>query len=290
VTLRLHPLVDRAGRFSALKTTVFALLFVPGLWTAFDLAMGNLGPRPFDAATHETGTWTIRLIFLSLLVTPVQQLGKWPKLISLRRMVGVAACVYGLAHLSLFVVHERYDFVKVASEIVLRIYLTIGFVALLGLAALAVTSTDAMIRRLGSKGWKRLHQAVYVIAILATVHFFMQSKLNVYEPLIMAGLYLWLMLYRITVARKPGVKQVPLLTAFVLSLVATLTTMLGEALWFRLSRGIDPLRVLSANLSLDIGMRPGWVVLFICAAVLTAIALRQAVIKGSGLRVLGAGG
>ncbi len=284
MTLRLHPLVDRAGRFSPLKATGFALLVVPGLWTAFDLATGNLGPRPYDAATHETGTWTIRLIFLSLLVTPLQQLGQWPKLISLRRMVGVAACVYGLAHLSLFVVHERYDFVKVASEIVLRIYLTIGFAALLGLAALAVTSTDAMIRRLGSRGWKRLHQAVYVIAILATVHFFMQSKLNVYEPLIMAGLYLWLMLYRIVVAWRPGTRQAPLLTAGLLSLVAALTTMLGEALWFRLSRGIDPLRVLSANLTLDVGMRPGWVVLFVCLAVVTAIALRQAVIRGSGLR------
>lgn len=284
MTLRLHPFVDRAGRFSPLKTAIFALLFVPGLWTAIDLATGNLGPRPYDAATHETGTWTIRLIFLSLLITPLQQLGQWPKLISLRRMVGVAACVYGLAHLALFIVHERYDLVKVASEIVLRIYLTIGFVALLGLAALAATSTDGMIRRLGSKRWKRLHQAVYVIGILATVHFFMQSKLNVYEPLVMAGLYLWLMLYRIVVARSARAKQAPLLTAGLLSIVATLSTMLGEALWFRLSRGIDPLRVFSANLSLDdIGMRPGWAVLFIGAAVLTVIALRLAALRGSGL-------
>lgn len=283
--IRLYPLVDRAGRFSPLKATVFALLFVPGLWTAFDLATGNLGPRPFDAATHETGTWTIRLIFLSLLVTPLQQLAQWPKLVSLRRMVGVAACVYGLAHLSLFVVHERYDFVKVASEIVLRIYLTIGFTALLGLAVLATTSTDAMIRRLGSKPWRRLHRAVYVIALLATIHFFMQSKLNVYEPLIMAGLYLWLMFYRVAAAWSPRARQAPVLTASLLSLVAAATTMLGEALYFRLARGIDPLRVLNANLSLDdIGVRPGWAVLFVSAAVLTAIGLRLSVLRGSGLR------
>lgn len=284
MTLRLHPLVDRAGRFSPLKASVFVLLFVPGLWTAIDLATGNLGPRPFDAATHETGTWTIRLIFLSLLVTPLQQLAQWPKLISVRRMIGVAACAYGIAHLSLFVVHERYDFVKVASEIVLRIYLTIGFTALLGLAVLAATSTDAMIRRLGAKVWKRLHQAVYVIAILATVHFFMQSKLNVYEPLIMAGLYLWLMLYRVTVAWSARAKQAPLLTAGALSLGAAATTMLGEAVYFKLARGIDLTRVLNANLSLDIGTRPGWVVLFVGAAVLTLIALRLARIRGSGLR------
>jgi len=286
VTFRLHPLVDRAGRFSPIKATVFALLLVPGLWTAIDLATGNLGPRPFDAATRETGTWTIRLIFLSLLVTPLQQLAQWPKLVSVRRMVGVAACVYGLAHLALFVVHERYDFVKVASEIVLRIYLTIGFAALLGLAALAVTSTDAMIRRLGAKGWRRLHQAVYVIGVLATVHFFMQSKLNVYQPLVMAGLYLWLMLYRIVAARSPRARQTPLLTAGVLAMAVAAITALGEALYFRLARGVDPLRVLSANLSLDdIGMRPGWMVLFVGAAVLTVIALRLAVLRGSGLRL-----
>lgn len=286
MTFRLHPLVDRAGRFSPIKATVFALLLVPGLWTAIDLATGNLGPRPFDAATRETGTWTIRLIFLSLLVTPLQQLAQWPKLVSVRRMVGVAACVYGLAHLALFVVHERYDFVKVASEIVLRIYLTIGFAALLGLAALAVTSTDAMIRRLGAKGWRRLHQAVYVIGVLATVHFFMQSKLNVYQPLVMAGLYLWLMLYRIVAARSPRARQTPLLTAGVLAMAAAAITALGEALYFRLARGVDPLRVLSANLSLDdIGMRPGWMVLFVGAAVLTVIALRLAVLRGSGLRL-----
>ncbi|MBM3538931.1 MAG: sulfoxide reductase heme-binding subunit YedZ [Alphaproteobacteria bacterium] len=286
MTFRLHPLVDRAGRFSPIKATVFALLLVPGLWTAIDLATGNLGPRPFDAATRETGTWTIRLIFLSLLVTPLQQLAQWPKLVSVRRMVGVAACVYGLAHLALFVVHERYDFVKVASEIVLRIYLTIGFAALLGLAALAVTSTDAMIRRLGAKGWRRLHQAVYVIGVLATVHFFMQSKLNVYQPLVMAGLYLWLMLYRIVAARSPRARQTPLLTAGVLAMAVAAITALGEALYFRLARGVDPLRVLSANLSLDdIGMRPGWMVLFVGAAVLTVIALRLAVLRGSGLRL-----
>jgi len=285
VTFRLYPLVDRAGRFSPLKTSVFVLLFVPGLWVAVDLATGNLGPRPFDAATRATGTWTIRLIFLSLLVTPLQQLGQWPKLVSVRRMVGVAACVYGLAHLFLFVVHERYNLVKVASEIVLRIYLTIGFTALLGLAALAVTSTDAMVRRLGSKAWRRLHRAVYVIALLATVHFFMQSKLNVYEPLVMAGLYLWLILYRAAAAWYQRSRRAPLLTAGVLAVVAAAVTMLGEALYFRLARGVDPLRVLSANLSLDdIGVRPGWLVLFAGAAVLTAFALRQAVLRGSGLR------
>jgi methionine sulfoxide reductase heme-binding subunit len=276
VPIRLHPLVDRAGRFAPLKAAVFVLLFVPGVWTAIDLATGNLGPRPFDAATHETGTWTIRMIFLSLLVTPLRELTQWPKLLSVRRMVGVAAFVYGMSHLALFVVHERYDIVKVATEIVLRIYLTIGFAALLGLTALAATSTDAMIRRLGAKKWRRLHQAVYVIGLLALIHFFMQSKANVYEPLIMAGLFVWLMAYRLVAARKA-----PLAVAAALAVASAVLTALGEAVYYKIKMNAPLARVLATNLDLDfdIGIRPAWVVACVCGIVLAAAALRMAVLR-----------
>jgi methionine sulfoxide reductase heme-binding subunit len=277
--VRLHPVVDRAGRFAPLKATVFVLLFVPGLWTAWDLAMGNLGPRPFDAATHETGTWTIRLIFLSLLVTPLRELTQWPRLLTVRRMVGVAAFVYGMAHLALFIVHERYDLVKVASEIVLRIYLTIGFVALLGLTALAATSTDGMIRRLGSKKWRRLHQGVYLFALLALIHFFMQSKHNVYEPLIMAGLYFWLMAYRFAAAYSGATKKAPLSLAIGLAVLAAVLTAFGEALYYHFKINAPLQRILATNLDIDfdIGMRPAWVVLAVCGVVILATALRLAV-------------
>jgi len=276
VPIRLHPLVDRAGRFAPLKATVFVLLFVPGVWTAIDLATGNLGPRPFDAATHETGTWTIRMIFLSLLVTPLRELTQWPKLLSVRRMIGVAAFVYGMSHLALFVVHERYDIVKVATEIVLRVYLTIGFAALLGLTALAATSTDSMIRRLGAKTWRRLHQAVYVIGLLALIHFFMQSKANVYEPLIMAGFFVWLMAYRLVAARKA-----PLAVAAALAVASAVLTALGEAVYYKIKMNAPLARVLATNLhfDFDIGIRPAWVVASICGIVLASAALRMAVLR-----------
>ena len=90
-------------------------------------------------------------------------------------------------------------------EIALRIYLTIGFAAVLGLAALAATSTDGMIRRLGARRWQRLHRLVYAIALLAVVHFCMQSKLDLWEPTIMAGLYAWLIFYRV-LARPVGAR------------------------------------------------------------------------------------
>ena len=114
-----------------------------------------------------TGQWAVRLILLSLLVTPLRRVAQWPKLINVRRMVGVAAFAYALAHFTIYVVlDQKLDAAARRSEIVLRFYLTIGFVALLGLTRSAATSTDAMIRRLGGQRWNRLHKLIYVIAAL----------------------------------------------------------------------------------------------------------------------------
>ena len=279
--IRLHPLIDRAGRFAPFKAAVFLLLFVPGLWTAYDLAAGNLGPRPLDEATHQIGTWTLRFIFLSLAVTPLRDLLQWSKLLAVRRMIGVAAFAYAFVHLGFYFVHQAFDIVKVVSEIVLRIYLTSGFVALLGLAALAATSTDAMIRRLGAKRWRRLHQAVYAIGILAVVHFFMQSKLNVYEPTVMAGLYVWLMLYRVVTALSPAARKAPLMLASALAVVSAALTVLGEAVYFKLMMNVPMACVLGANLIFDrdLDPRPGWIVLAISLAVVVVATLRQIVLR-----------
>ena len=86
----------------------------------------------------------------------------------------------------------------------LRLYLTIGFVALLGLTALAATSTDGMVRRLGGKRWQRLHQAIYVIAVLAIIHFFQQTKSEIWLPTFIAGVLGWLIGYRILIKLKTG--------------------------------------------------------------------------------------
>src|SRR4030095_1145108 len=131
---------------------------------------------------------------MSLSTPPRLRLLLWPRLMQVRRMVGVAAFAYAAVHLALYVADEAFDLRKVAVEIVLRIYLAIGFVSLLVLTAMAVTSTDGMVRRLGGGGrWRRLHQLVYGAALLSVVHFFMQTKFNVSEPWVMAGLFAWLM-------------------------------------------------------------------------------------------------
>lgn len=271
-----YPWNDYSGRLSPLKLAVFVAVFAPALWVGLSYFQGWLQPRPFTAAIREVGLWTIRLIFIALLITPLRAVLQWPRLILVRRMVGVAAFAYAIQHLSLYTADQMFDLAKVASEIVLRIYLTIGFVAVLGLLALAATSTDAMIRRLGRR-WQRLHRLVYLIALLAAVHYWMQSKLDIWEPTIMAGIYIWLMGYRL-LARFFAVRgRLPLAWLGVLGIAAGVLTALGEALYIWIAYGADPLRVIAANWSLALGLRPAAIVLGLGLAVAAAGGLRALV-------------
>ncbi len=215
------------------------------------------GPKPWQAATRDIGTWTIRLLLLSLAVTPVRQMLRQPRILDVRRMIGVACFAYALLHLGLYAGDLAFDWARVAGEIIRRIYLTIGFAALLGLAALAMTSTDGMLRRLGGRAWRRLHWCVHPIAVLALVHFTLQSKADVTEPMLMAGLYAWLAGYRL-IAPEGGAPRLPALLG--LAAAAALATAGIEFAWYGLATGIDPWRVLEANLDIAFGFRPAvWV-------------------------------
>lgn len=274
MSLKKRPWRDNLGRVSPLKAAVFATLFLPACWVAVAYATGELGARPLNEAIHEIGRWAIRLVFVALAVTPFRQALRWPRLVLVRRMVGVAAFAYAALHLGLYTIDQAFDLGKIAAEIVLRIYLLIGFAALLGLAALAATSTDAMIRRLGGRRWRRLHRLVYPIAELAVVHQFMQAKANVIEPTVMAGMLLWLMAWR-AVAWARADRRVPLAAAALLGLGAAALTALGEAAYFALAAGAPLGRVLLANLDAAIGIRPAWVVGGAGVAVLVAMLARQ---------------
>jgi methionine sulfoxide reductase heme-binding subunit len=268
------PWDDYSGRLSPLKLIVFVALFVPAGWVAFAYDFGLLGARPLNEAIHQIGLWTIRLIFLALAVTPLRQILQWPRLILVRRMIGVAAFAYVAAHFTLYAASQKFDLDKVASEIVLRVYLTIGFTALLGLAALAATSTDGMVRRLGGRRWQLLHRIVYVIGVLAVIHFWFQSKLDQWQPTVMAGLLGWLLGYRLLLWRfgKRGHLALPWVGA--LSVVAAVGTALGEAAYFRLAFHAPLLRVLDADFSRQTGIRPAVVVLAIGLAITAAGSVR----------------
>jgi methionine sulfoxide reductase heme-binding subunit len=256
-----RPWRDNGGRLSPLKLAVFAALFLPGAWTLLSYPLGALGARPLNEAIHQFGLWGFRFLFLSLTITPARRLLQLPRLALVRRMIGVAAFAYIAIHLSLYIADQSFDLGKVASEIVLRIYLTIGFVALIGLAALAATSTDAMVRRLGGRNWTRLHRTAYVIGVLATIHYFMQRKLEIYEPTVMAGIFVWLMGYRLIASRYGERRRVPVWALFLLASSAGIATAAGEAAYFFLAMGVDPSRILAVDFSLAVGIRPGWIVL-----------------------------
>jgi sulfoxide reductase heme-binding subunit YedZ len=253
------PWLDRAGRLSWLKLVTFLLVLAPGLWIAFSWWMGWYQPKPVTEAIHQTGLWTVRLILASLAVTPLRRIGNWPQLILIRRMLGVAAFAYIALHFSLYCLDQQFDLGRVASEIVLRIYLTIGFVALLGLAVLAATSTDAMVKRLGRR-WQPLHRVIYAITPLMLVHFFLQSKIDVTEAVLMAGMFVLAFGYRLM--HRFGIPLRPLPIAG-MALVGGLATALIETGWYAATTGAPWRLVFAANLDFEVAIRPAW---WVCAA------------------------
>jgi sulfoxide reductase heme-binding subunit YedZ len=268
------PWLDRAGRVSAFKTLVLALLFLPGVDVAWQLAT-HAYARPYILANHDLGLWAIRLLFISLAVTPLRQSLGLPKLIQVRRMVGVAAFCYVFAHFLFYSLDQSLRVWVIAREIAVRYYLTIGFVGLLILLALAVTSTDGMVRRLGGKRWAALHRLVYGVGMLAVVHFFIQVKADVTEPLIMGGMFLWLMAWRLLA--RHGLLHRGAQSIVVLILMAALSAAAAagaEALYYHLKTGVDLTRVLATNWSVGIGLRPAWVVGGVGLAVAVGAALR----------------
>jgi methionine sulfoxide reductase heme-binding subunit len=252
------PWNDRAGKLNRLKLAVFLYTLVPLTWLAIQAPLGWLGSKPLTESIHQSGDWAVRFLLLSLAVTPLRFVAQWPQLILVRRMLGLASLGYVLLHLVLYVALEGFDLGKVASEIVLRFYLTIGFVALLGLVALGITSTDGMIRRLGSMRWNRLHAIVYGLAALALLHFTLQKKLDISEPALMTGLFAWLMAFRV-IKRKTG-STGPVALALI-AIGAALFTAIAEALWYGTMTGIPGWRVFQANLDFSYVIRPAWWVL-----------------------------
>ncbi|HMR31359.1 MAG TPA: protein-methionine-sulfoxide reductase heme-binding subunit MsrQ [Geminicoccaceae bacterium] len=256
---RIFPWLDRSGRFSPLKAATLAGVMAPALWIAWQAWTHQLGANPLTEAIHQSGTWVVRLLLVTLAITPLRRIGGWPRLILVRRMVGVAAMAYALLHLGLYVASQSFSPIRVVSEIALRFYLTIGFVAVAILVALGATSLDAAIRRLGRR-WNQLHRLVYLATALGIVHFFLQSKVDVSEPVVMAGFFFWLMAFRL-LDRAGGERPRPLRLTGLVLLVPVLTA-LAEAAWYLGRNGVDPKMVLSANFSLALGPRPAvWVLI-----------------------------
>ena len=260
-TIQVHPYQlwrDRRGRVSYLRIVALALLLVPAALALQAWWSHQLAPRLLNDLVHRTGYWALLFILISLAITPLRRTGRFSGLIDVRRLIGVGAFVYATLHIGLYIADEKFDLVKVALEIIKRLYLTIGFVAWLGLLALAITSNDTMVKRLGALRWRRLHQATYVIAFLSLIHFFQQTKADFTLPATICGLFGWLMVYRLVAWR---VREPSTLVLFAMTMAVTLLTFFGEAVGIALWYKVSPMTVLSTVFDFELAIRPGWYVL-----------------------------
>lgn len=172
-----------------MKPIVFAACLAPALWMVagvFGIAGADLGPDPIEVLLDRAGKTAINLLCLTLAVSPAATLLRRPRLLRVRRMLGLFAFAYALLHFTIYLVLDRgLDARMIVEDLGERPYITIGFAALLGLIPLAATSTQRAMRRLGRR-WQSLHRLVYVIVPLTVVHYWWQVKRDVTEPLVYA--------------------------------------------------------------------------------------------------------
>jgi len=207
------------AKLTLLKVAVFALALVPlARLVAGALVFPEwLGANPAEFITRATGDWTLRFLLITLAVTPLRKLTGWGWLLRFRRMLGLFTFFYGVVHLASYVSFDHvFELGEIIKDIIKRPFITVGFGALLLMLPLAVTSTNAMVRRLGAARWLKLHRLIYVIGPLGVLHFWWMVKRDLTEPVIYALILALLLGYRLvvklrescaapaTVARKPA--------------------------------------------------------------------------------------
>ncbi len=167
-----------------LKPAAFIVSLLPFCWWGYRALEGQLGANPIEATTRYFGDWALRFVLIALAVTPIRLLTKWNGIARLRRMLGLFAFFYVTLHVMSYVGLDLFfDMQLLVQEIIKRRYITVGMFALVILIALAVTSTDAMTRRLGGRRWRRLHSLVYPAAIAGVIHYYMMVRAGFIEPL-----------------------------------------------------------------------------------------------------------
>jgi sulfoxide reductase heme-binding subunit YedZ len=194
------PSTVKAATLRWLKALLFLLCLLPLarlVLEALGLAGLGLGANPVEELIHRLGKWGLNFLLITLAVTPLRRLTGWAWLVRLRRMLGLFAFFYVSTHFLVYAgLDQRFDVPAIVEDIAKRPYITIGMTALLLLLPLAVTSTQAMMRRLGRR-WKSLHRLVYAIAILGVWHFYWQVKLDTLEALIYAAILAVLLGFRL---------------------------------------------------------------------------------------------
>ena len=262
---------DRAGRPSPLRIVTLAILVAPFLVLGWRVANGDLGPRPLTEALRFCGDRAIETLLASIAVSPLRTLSGLSRLADVRRMIGVTAFLWAGAHVGLHLADQSWALGKVATEIAVRPWLALGFVALVGLAALAATSTDGMIRRLGGARWRRLHGLVHPIALVALLHFFLQIRLDPAPVALAAGTAFGLFLVRRSLATGLGATA----TLILAGAGAWGGAAAIELAWFAAKTRRPLLPIAEANFDTDFRIAASWWAAAILALLVgTALAWR----------------
>lgn len=192
-----HP---TPGQFKAIRGLLFAAALLPFMRLVAFTITDKLGANPVEFITRNTGDWTLYFLCITLAVTPLRRLLKWPWLIRLRRMFGLYVFFYASLHFLTFLWFDHFfDLQEMWKDVVKRPFITVGFIAFVLLIPLALTSNSAMVRRIGGRRWQLLHRLVYLIAALGVLHFFWMraGKNDFAEPALLGSIVLVLLLFRV---------------------------------------------------------------------------------------------
>ncbi|MFZ3390124.1 protein-methionine-sulfoxide reductase heme-binding subunit MsrQ [Buttiauxella gaviniae] len=176
-----------AKQITWLKVGLHLAAFLPFVWLFYAANQGFLSADPAKDIQHFTGRMALKLLLATLLVTPLARYGKQPLLIRTRRLLGLWCFAWATLHLTSYAMLELgiSNLALLGKELVTRPYLTLGIISWLVLLSLAATSTQSLQRKLGSR-WQKLHNFVYLVAILAPIHFLWSVKVISPQPLLYA--------------------------------------------------------------------------------------------------------
>lgn len=185
------------------KAVVFVLCLAPVADLVWRGLHDDLSANPIEFITHATGDWTLRFLVITLCITPLRKLIGWPGLIRFRRMLGLFAFFYGFLHLITYVWLDKFfDVHDMVKDIAKRPFITMGTLAFVAMAPLALTSTAGWIRRLGGRRWQLLHRLIYVSACAGVIHYYWLVKSDVRRPLAYGAAVAVLLGYRVYVAAR----------------------------------------------------------------------------------------
>ena len=185
--------------FAWFKAALFALCLLPLARLVFFAFADRLGANPIEFVLRSLGTWTLTLLLVTLCITPLRRFTGWNSLIRVRRMLGLFVFFYACLHFLTYAgADQSFDLNAILADVVKHPYITVGFACFVLLIPLAVTSTNAMQRRLGGKRWVQLHRLVYLIAVGGVVHYLWLVKKDLTQPLlyglvlcVLLGVRLW---------------------------------------------------------------------------------------------------